>query len=394
MSDVQGTLDRGVNSDTTASAQAKLIETAIDKLKAFKKVQKDAFKDAPDGAERFNTSLQKLTDKLAEVKREIPIERLQELEKSFEKSIGAADGSSAKLEATSKALKTLKAAIGAGTVEQSRALEVQAELEGQILDINKDINAEKERQTNEIAALQRQALQQEIDLLEAKRDAGQNVEDELAAKREELFQAELDRIEQQKQADIAAKVDVATAEEKAQLRISILKGNQTKREFDEAEKLRKTAEKDEKRAAKEVAKEKKAAQSGSKSLTLGTSSGSGNFGQLENFGFSLGGSPFATDENASFSASFGQSFFGRAAKAGKQAEDLAPTSSFGKAASAGRTAGATAQGQITNNVTNQVTVNVEGRKTRNVATPEDAVREVQKAIVQNQFYDPKAGVSN
>ena len=47
---------------------------------------------------------------------------------------------------------------------------------------------------------------------------------------------------------------------------------------------------------------------------------------------------------------------------------------------------------LQDNVNNQVTVNVESRKTRNVPTPEDALREVEKAITTAQFFDPQAGI--
>ena len=388
---VQRTLDRSIKSDTSAEDQKKKIEEAIRGLEAFKKAQGEAFALSGDGADRFNSSLDRLRDKLAEVEREIPVERFEELQKSFKNSIGAADGSAAKLEATSNALNTLKAAIGAGTVEQNRGLELQAELEAEILGLNKEINAEKDRQANEIAALQRQALQQEIALLEAKKAAGEAVEDELDQKREELFQAELDRIETQKQADLAANISVAQAEEKAALRIALLKGNETKRQFEEAEKLRKEAEKEEKRAAKEVAKEKKTANSAGRSSKKSTSSDGSNSQLFDNFGFSLGASPFASDGNASFSAGFGQFSLGKAAKAGQKAADFAPTKGFSRASSAVNEA-STISNVTNNNVNNQVTVNVESRKTRNVPTPEDALREVEKAITTAQFFDPQAGI--
>lgn len=396
-SEVQRSLSKTINSDTSAEAQKTLIEAAINRLEAFEAAQKKAFASAPDGAERFGRSLEDLRERLADVNREIPVERLRTLQDTFKTSIGEVEGSAAKLEQTSKALTTLKAAISAGTVDQSGGLELQAELEREILALNREISAEKDRQANEIAALQRQALQQEIDLLEARKAAGESVEDELAGKRQELFQAELDQIEAKKQADIKAGVDVAQAEEKARLRIGILKGNETKREFDEAEKLRKTAERDEKRAAKEVAKERKKALIPSQGSGNSAGAGGSSPATFDNFGFSLGGSPFATDGSASFSAGFGQFRVGKALEVGKKVSDFAPSSKFGQISAASRTAATAATSgpqTVTNNTTNNVTVNnSESSVRRTVRSPEEAVREVRRAIVDQQFFAPNAGLA-
>ncbi|MGE0491178.1 MAG: hypothetical protein AB7S38_18360 [Vulcanimicrobiota bacterium] len=87
------------------------------------------------------------------------------------------------------------------------------------LQLEREITAEREKQAGEVASAQIAVYQQEIQLLEQRRDAGENVDNLLIAKRAELYQARVDALLAEYQAELKTATDKLGVQREYQARL-------------------------------------------------------------------------------------------------------------------------------------------------------------------------------
>lgn len=356
-----------------------------------------------------------------------------DLQDQFKKESAESTTTEAGLAAITEQITRVKNAQRAGNVSLKESEEELAVLGEKKLKYEEAITQQKLKQKSDINSLETQGIQQEIDLLELRREEGINVDNALVAKREELHQARIKALELEYQAERSAAKDKLAVEEKYQLarrnlerEFTLEAAKEVKKRFDDA-----------KRASDSAKEPSKKAQ-----LKLGQSSDNPNFFSVDASGFS-----FQSDEDkqakkarqeeqaAARRRLFEELNPGAVAKVrdidakraleqaqadakrhlqGFQAlgedarkqyllptlqESLRKVDPSGVIRSVQEKLNPSSSSSVNNNtknqttnVTNSVTVNIESRKTRTVSTPEDAVREVRKAITLAQIYDPKAGL--
>lgn len=163
--------------------------------------------------------------------------RLEALNTVIQRDLSEAISSGEKLNVLEAARIALTRELRAGTIEYAAAMQQIEQIDQQILQTERAISEEKRNQQNQTASLALQNMQQELQILEARKQNGEAVEEELAAKRQEIFQQQLDQIEREKQAAIEAHRGQADAileiEKQAQLKRQALENAETLRKLQE-----------------------------------------------------------------------------------------------------------------------------------------------------------------
>ena len=233
---VNDSLDEVVSRPGSTSFDVgKELKDSIQALETFEKANKQAFQGAPEVAERFRERLVDLKRELRTVEAEQLVDQFDSFKTGLEGALKNQGTTAQQIANTSTAIAAIQSAIAAGTIDRAEGLRYVAELEDRVLNLNKKQTDEKLKQANEIAQLEQRALEEEINILELRKQAGENVDRELGESRQRLMQSKLDAIEQEKQAAIAAGADVAQAEKKAQLQREALFRSESTRRFQETQ---------------------------------------------------------------------------------------------------------------------------------------------------------------
>ncbi|HIB65617.1 MAG TPA: hypothetical protein EYO33_11050 [Phycisphaerales bacterium] len=233
---VNDSLDEVVSRPGSTSFDVgKELKDSIQALETFEKANKQAFQGAPEVAERFRERLVDLKRELRTVEAHQLVDQFDSFKTGLESALKNQGTTAQQIANTSTAIAAVQSAIASGTIDRAEGLRYVAELEDRVLNLNKKQTDEKLKQANEIAQLEQRALEEEINILELRKQAGENVDRELGESRQRLMQSRLDAIEQEKQAAIAAGADVTQAEKKAQLQREALFRSESTRRFQEAQ---------------------------------------------------------------------------------------------------------------------------------------------------------------
>lgn len=415
---------------------------AIKKVEEWQQKNKDLIKQFPELGQKAESALEKLRAEKAAAETARLDQNLKELQREFKQAGAKADTLAKKLDVVKDQVLKVKQAQRAGTIEQQAAEDELARLTQQRLHLEQSITNQKLKQAGDLIQLEITSVEQEIAFLEIKREQGLNVENELIAKRQERKDLELQALETEKKAALEAAGKDADArarvEEQFQAKRRNLDQQHTLDYLRENQKRLDGAANQSPTSAPAGPPPAPSSSGNSPATTSGSSQGPANSsGSGVDFNFSgisfTGIRGLSNEERktrrqqSTISAEQRRLLFERAnpglldrtrAIDAARARQIAAASAnkalsnpFGservsslltqkinasERAQRGFPAEAASasprQPSQTNNVTNTVTVNVEGRKTKNVDSPEAAVREVRKAITENQFYDPKAGL--
>lgn len=223
-------------SGATAAQTSSALRDAIAEMETFRNTQKDMFAGAPEAAEAYRVKVVDLKRELASSEAEELSEKFKELKKDLEQGIDSNGTTAQQLVDVGAAIVTLKAAMASKTVEQSGAEDYLADLEEKKLGLMREQTAEKLKQVDEIAALQAQALDQEIEILQARLAAGENVERQLGEATKARLQLQADNIQAAMEREIAGGADRVLAEQKAALQLDALYKKEALSKFQSAKK--------------------------------------------------------------------------------------------------------------------------------------------------------------
>jgi hypothetical protein len=419
---------------------------AIKKVEEWQRKNKALIGQFPELGKKAEAALEKLkageasaeTDRLA-----INFKKLQnELKQTELKATTAAD----KLGAIDNQIGKLKRAQTAGNISLKDSEEELARLARERLATEQTITQQKLRQSGEINELEMEGKRQEIEMLELLKEQGFDVTGELLLKREELYQMRMKRLEDEYKAERDTAQDKLHVEEKYLLERRNLERDHTlelskemKKRLDDAA----TTQRKMSNASVSRANQDPDEPSGSNKaqLRLGGMSSNPSF-------FSVEASPFEfqTDEDRKAKrarqdeeAAARRRLFEREnpqavlevqrieqerarERARRDAERntnrLNSTDLFGEQSIPSPPdadqlrnldpSGVLKQGQdglnkqnektgsstVNNNVNNQVTViTKESRQTKTANSPGEVLKIVGKAIADNQYYDPNAGLA-
>lgn len=232
-----------VKSDPSAKAGDVSAELrgSIAQLEAFGRANKAAFDSAPEAADRFRQAIGDLKRELQGSEAKELSDQFRQLKKDLEGAFDDQASNAQQFHAISAAIDTVKSAIRSGTVDQAQAEQYIVDLTQKQRDLNREITDEKLKQANDIAQLNVRALEEDIQFLELRQQAGEKVDNELRESREKLLQARLDAIETEYQAELARGENSVVAEKRASLARTRIYRQETRRKFDELRKQQQTA---------------------------------------------------------------------------------------------------------------------------------------------------------
>lgn len=159
--------------------------------------------------------------------------KLEGINSSIESSLAKVSTNSEKILAIEKGIKSLQTARKDGLVEETAAQEKINALTQQKQQLEAAITADKNSQVQQIAGLELQLLEQQLQGLQLRKSQGQQVDAEIAANQNAQLQTRLQQIETERQAVIAAKGDESFANQQAALKIEALYGKETLRQEQE-----------------------------------------------------------------------------------------------------------------------------------------------------------------
>ena len=168
---------------------------------------------------------------------------LHDMVAGLQTSIAEATGAEQRLAAVSGAITSLQQARNSGLVDEKGATDEINKLTRQKLGLEKEVSREKAQQAISTANLELQGLEGELQVLQARKSAGESVEADITANREDQHRRRLAIILQEKDAAIASGVSRAAAEETAQGKIRAAENQNTlNRLQDGNERLQKAAQ--------------------------------------------------------------------------------------------------------------------------------------------------------
>lgn len=213
----------------TAGQVKDRIDLVLSALSQWRERNQQLLKDFPELKTKFEGFVQGLTTQRGQRATAELSENFRSLKDQIAGLSVDAISASQRLEAVGRAIALTKSAQAAGSIKTADGDRLLTDLSRQRLQLERQIANEKRAQADEIAAIQIEAIQQEISALEERREAGQAVEGLLIAKREELLKARLDAIDREKVAELAANKDREFVEQKAALKREALLKAETQR---------------------------------------------------------------------------------------------------------------------------------------------------------------------
>ena len=423
-------------------------QSAIEKVEEWLRKNKALLDQFPELGQKAESALEKLKADKAAAETDRLTTNFKNLQNELKQTELKATTAAEKLEAIDDQVVKLKQEQRAGNISLQDSEQELARLARERLATEQTITMQKLRQAGEINELEQEGVRQEIEMLERLKEQGVDVTGELLLKREELYNLRVKRLEDEYQAELKTAADKLHVEQKYQLERRNLERDHTlelskemKKRLDEAVTTQKKLNNVSSTRSGQDSPDPSSSNSGKAQLRLGEISSNPNFFSVEASSFQ-----FQTEEDkeakrarqAEEAAERRRLFeqenpqavlevqrieqerarerarreaerdprrLDSAALFGEPKLPIPPESDplkamdpsgvlkQGQAALNEQAANATGPTTVNNNTTNTVIVNTESRKTRNVASAEDAVKEVEKAITTAQFYDPKAGIS-
>lgn len=208
-------------------AAVKAYDDAIVKVEMWRQKNRELLKQFPEIGKEAEKAVEKLrADRIAaETKRtETNLKAVRDQITGLGKD---AQTSGDKLAAIDKGITLVKQAQRRGTITQAQAERELTELGRERLGVEQTITQQKLRQAGETNQLEIEGIQQEIDFLELKKQAGIDVENELIAKRQERHEAQLRALDIEKRAELEGANDKEAVEEKFQLKVRNLERQRT-----------------------------------------------------------------------------------------------------------------------------------------------------------------------
>ncbi len=233
----QSGLDQSRDGDQRGVVAA--IDQAINRTAAWRQANLDLIQQYPEIA----TELQKIErsqglDRQRELAK-LAKDNLQELAAVLGNQLADAANNSEKLAVTQNAIAQIQRARRTGLIDEQGAQQQLNQLTRNKLQLEQQIAQEKRQQEEAIKQQQAAGLSQDIQILEARREAGENskqLETELTEARKRSVQEQLDAVERQRQEELQRGADAVLSEQlAAQKRDQILKA-ETLRRFQEQQK--------------------------------------------------------------------------------------------------------------------------------------------------------------
>lgn len=128
----------------------------------------------------------------------------QRLGQDIQTALSNAVNNTQKLSAIETGLKATRASLRLGLISEIQAQTQINQLTKQKAELERQVSAEKARQASEIANQQLANAEQELQLLQARKAAGEKVDNEILAKQKAIFQQKLALIEQERIAAVEA----------------------------------------------------------------------------------------------------------------------------------------------------------------------------------------------
>lgn len=378
-------------SERGTQAAVDAYDTAINRVKAWVAANQELIAKFPELGRQGKSAIQALELGRAQAEVARTNKNFSDLQDTLRDLEADAVSTQDKLDAIARAKELVDNAKAGKKITGEQATEVTGDLDRKQRDLNRTKDQEDIRYRQTKLDLDKQAAEQQLAITETLADGSLQSNDKLLVARERLYQFRLQALELEKQAAIAAGDDKIRVEEEYAAKVKLLEQQKTV-DFIAEQKKRFDAEK---QRLQDIIDENKTEKSDLK------------FGISDSASFSSFGGPddekrrTAKRAQADLDAISRKELFlqnnpeiaARVAEEDRQrALRAADPTGILNATAKGAPKADAPQSQTTN-VTNTVTVNVESRKTRTVPTAADAVREVQKAITLNQYYDPNAGVA-
>ncbi|MGE0489763.1 MAG: hypothetical protein AB7S38_11200 [Vulcanimicrobiota bacterium] len=223
----------------TAAEVVDQIDLVLTSLQKWRDKNRQLLDDYPELSEQLKEFTDRLTGERGQQATKALADNFNQLKQQVADFSAGATNATQRLEANARAIALIKSAQRRGSIDTATADQELRGLARERLGLEQQITNERRAQADEVAALQIQAVQQEIDLLQTRLQAGEAVEDQLMAKRLELQKVRLEAIDRELQADLAAGKDRELAEQKARLKREAILREGTinrKRELAEQEK--------------------------------------------------------------------------------------------------------------------------------------------------------------
>lgn len=203
---------------STASQVVVQIDRVIARLRAWGEENKALLDQNPELARRFRETLEAQEKARGAEQKRVPGENFELLRQGVEELQQGAVGTEEQLRRVQAAVELVNFARSRGNIDSKKADELEIQLGRQRLQLEQQIATEKLQGTRAIQQLQAQATDEEIQLLEARKAAGEDVEFELKQARAERLKAALDAIDMELQAEILAGKNKEQATQEAQLK--------------------------------------------------------------------------------------------------------------------------------------------------------------------------------
>lgn len=188
------------------------LDVVLSKLESWKAANASILQQVPAVAQEYDKVFRGVKlDQLREAAK-IPAENLQILRTQIAAFTSEAITSTQKREAAERGVVLIQGAIRSGLVSQKDAANDIIALSKQRLQAEQAITRELTQQKQELQSLDTQNLDSEIQILEERKSAGENVETALKKAREDRLRASLEAIELEKAAAIEAGKTVEQAE--------------------------------------------------------------------------------------------------------------------------------------------------------------------------------------
>ena len=373
-------------SERGTQAAVDAYDTAISRVKAWVAGNQKLIEQFPELGRQGETAIKQLELQRAQAEVARTTKNFSDLQGTLRDLEADAVNTAEKLDAVSRARDLVRSARASGKITDEQASEQTSDLDRKERALRRTKEQEDLRYQQQKLEISRQSAEQELAIAETLADGSIRSNDKLLVARERLYQYRIKAIQLEKDAAIAAGEEKVRAEETAAAKIKQIEQQKTadlhaelKKRYD-AEQGRLQGIIDENQTEDAL-----------------------DFGTLD-----FGGDSEADKKRRTRKAAEREledlERRERFRKANPQIVAQTAEDERQKALRAADPSGVLRDGQAAlspqvetpgttiNNTTNTVIVNTESRKTRNVASAEDAVKEVEKAITTAQYYDPKAGI--
>ncbi|MGE0493288.1 MAG: hypothetical protein AB7S38_29035 [Vulcanimicrobiota bacterium] len=211
----------------SAAQVGESIDAILDAIAQWRKDNADLIKQYPELAKKVQDTVDKLTVDRVRASTRALNENFTTLRDQVSHLGDDAVTAGDKLAAIDRGIALVKAAQLDHSVDNGKADELLADLGRSRLQVERQITAERQKQAVDIANAQIAVYQQEIQLLEQRRDAGENVDNLLIAKREELYLARIDALNEEYKAELKTATDKVAVQQEYQLKLKQLENEKT-----------------------------------------------------------------------------------------------------------------------------------------------------------------------